>query len=331
MSKESTHYYFSERQFSPKMKLKRIAILGIGGVGGYVGGLLAKIYGQSKDREMIFIARGENAKAIQENGLTIHTDQGREVVVPTIVSDNPAEIGPLDLLICATKSYDLPTALAALGDCISSETYVLPLLNGVDTASVLKTTLPNVQIIDGCIFIVSKLREPGVVEITGSNHSVFFGSSSVDESVLDELEQLFNVAGIKNKRSEDIQKAIWEKYTFIAPLASLTTYLDQTIGQILENEASKKLLVALMQEACDLALKQNITIVPNIIERNLSSMEKMPYETTASMHRDVQSGKESEYKSLNGYVVRLGKELNIPTPEFEKIYREFEIRFNNPK
>ena len=311
------------------MILKRIGILGIGGVGGYVGGLLAKVCGSSPEREIIFIARGLNAQAIKKNGLTILTDEGSEVIIPTIITDDPKQIGQLDLLICSTKSYDLKVALNQLEKCISSETYILPLLNGVDTASVVEGIFPNIKIIDGCIFIVSKLTEPGVIQVTGNNHSVFFGSSTTPETVLDELEDLFNKAGIKNKRSEDIQKAIWEKYTFIAPLASLTTYLDQTIGQILENELSKKLLVALMQEVCDLAIKQKIAIVPNIIERNLFSMTKMPYETTASMHRDVKSGKHSEYKSLNGFVVGLGNELNVPTPEFEKINKEFEIRFNN--
>jgi ketopantoate reductase len=99
--------------------MKRIGILGLGGVGGYFGGLLAKEYYKSNDIEVIFIARGETQKAIAQNGLKIVTDDSETIVHPKIVSNNPEEIGVLDFLICATKTYDIKESLLSLKQCIA--------------------------------------------------------------------------------------------------------------------------------------------------------------------------------------------------------------------
>ena len=105
----------------------RIGILGLGGVGGYFGGLLAKTYFKSDEVEIIFIARGETQKAIAKNGLKVITDDLETVVYPKLVSNNPDEIGKLDYLICATKTYDIEESLLSLKKCITLKTVILPL------------------------------------------------------------------------------------------------------------------------------------------------------------------------------------------------------------
>jgi 2-dehydropantoate 2-reductase len=309
------------------MTTRRIGILGLGGVGAYVGGRLASKFPKGGAVEIIFIARGENARAIDGLGLRMITEQGNETVHPTLVTEDPEVIGSLDILICATKAYDLQSAVSAVGACISPKTTVLPLLNGLENAEVLERIRPGIRVVDGCIFIVSKLIAPGVVEITGSKHFLSFGSLQVEKEKLDDLEELFSAAAIKYKRSDDIRKTIWEKYSFIAPLASLTTFLNQSVGQILENTEAKNTLGLLMREVIFLAVEQGIPLSESLVERNMTALQQMPFETTASMHRDVLEGRNSEYQSLNSYVVRLGRKMKIPTPEFEKINIELRKRF----
>ncbi len=89
----------------------RIGILGIGAVGGYFGGKLAAKHRDSNEVEIIFISRGENAKAIAENGLKIITPAGEIVANPSLVSANPVEIGKLDFVLCTCKTYDLKSGL----------------------------------------------------------------------------------------------------------------------------------------------------------------------------------------------------------------------------
>jgi 2-dehydropantoate 2-reductase len=300
------------------MQKKRIVILGIGGVGGYVGGFLSDKYANSNEYEVVFIARGEHAQKIKENGLSVKMDDQTLTVKPDEVTNNLSEIGKIDILICATKSYDLLDSIQQLKDSISNETIILPLLNGVDSFQKLKTLFPQSKVLNGCVFIVSKIAEPGVIEITGSNHYVCIGSNDLPIETVKSVYDLFEKANLNVRLSEDINKAVWEKYIFISSLATLTTLKDKTIGQILEKKELKETLIAMMSEVKSLADAQNIQINDSFIEKNISAMEKMPYETTSSMHRDKRAGKQIEIESLSNYVVQLGKQLNIDTKTFEK-------------
>lgn len=105
----------------------KIAISGIGAVGGYYGGLLAAHYQDSEDVDIFFISRGENLKAIKEFGLEIKKSFKKTIAIPTLATDNPAEIGPVDYLLCCTKSYDLEENIRHLKPVISPETVILPL------------------------------------------------------------------------------------------------------------------------------------------------------------------------------------------------------------
>lgn len=295
----------------------RIGILGIGGVGGYIGGYLTEKYAKSSGYEIVFIARGEHADAIKVNGLKICLDDETKIVYPNLVSNNPIEVGKLDYLICATKSYDLDNALNQFEACIDENTTIVPLLNGVDSFSKLSKHEKFSKVLNGCIFIVSKILEPGTIQINGTNHYVVIGSEKFQKEA-NELNEILERAHIKVKRVENVNTAVWEKYIFIASLATITSGLDKTIGQILENEIWKNDLILLMQEVKNLAEAQRILIQEKIIEKSISSMEKMPYETTSSMHRDKRAGKLFESNSLSKFVVELGEQLHVETPTFKK-------------
>ncbi len=300
----------------------KIAVLGIGAVGGYFGGLLAERYLNSNEIEIIFVARKRSIKIIKEKGLKIITPEQEKIVFPNLVTDNPKEIGKIDYLICSVKSYDLEESIIALKDCIHSETVILPLLNGVDAKDIIYSALPNAKIWDGCVYIISRLTEPGVIHEGGKIHSLYFGSEKNDER----LKQFNNVllnAGIDARLSENITLTVWEKFIFISVVASLTSYLNMSIGPILENENHRKLAVKLLTEIKSVAEAKKIVLPTDIIEKTLGMMERMPYETTSSMHSDFLKGSKTEYRSLTEYVVKCGEKLSVATPEYEKILEKF--------
>jgi len=311
------------------VKKIRIGILGLGGVGGYFGGLLAKAYSGSQKFEIIFIVRETTAKTIKEKGLKLITPQEQIVVFPDIISSQPNIIGPLDFLICTTKSYDLENSISALKKCITNDTLILPLLNGVDTKERINKIFPSGEVADGCVYIVSRLIEPGVVKETGNIHSLYFGSKTVPLNKLKQLKSLFLNAAIDAYLVDDIEKTIWEKFIFISSIASLTSYLNLTVGEILSNEHHKKLLKHLMQEIKLVADALNILLPENIIESTIKKMEKLPFETTSSMHSDFQKGNRTEFKSLTEYVSLQGKKLGIATPAFDKVEGALKERINN--
>jgi 2-dehydropantoate 2-reductase len=304
----------------------KIAIAGIGGVGGYFGGLLALHYQHSDEVEVYFVARGEHEKAIRQHGLTVETTQGTFSAVPKLVTSDPAQIGEVDLLICCTKSYDLEQSIRQLKPCIGSATVILPLLNGVDSGGRIKAIYPENEVWDGCVYVVSRLTAPGQVKETGNIGLLYFGSTTGSETALTQTESICKKAGIQASLSRNIQHTIWEKFIFISTIATLTSALDTSIGAILENNDSKSLLFALLGELKTVADANGIELPDTIIPSTVARMASLPYATTSSMHRDFQKGKATELDSLTGYVVRLGQQLHLPTPTYDRLYQVLQTK-----
>ncbi len=306
----------------------RLAVLGIGGVGGYVGGCLASKYYHSEEIEIIFIVKPATEKIIKEQGLKLITPLEEKIIFPTLVASNPNDIGPLDFLICCTKSYDLEESLLRLKSCITNKTVILPLLNGVNAKERIGNIYPTTEVWDGCVYIVSRLISPGVVKQTGKLHFLYFGSETASKGKLKQLEKIFTDANINATLSDNIKQTIWEKFLFISSIANMTTYMDMPVGEILRDKTSKDTLIELIKELKLIAGAKNISLPENIIENTIARIEKLPFDTTSSMHSDFLKGGRTEYTSLTEYVSNLGDKLNVDTPAFDKILAEFRQRDN---
>ena len=300
----------------------RIAILGIGGIGGYFGGKLAEHFADSNYVEIIFIARGESAKAIKDNGLTILTPENETIVRPNLVSDNPSEIGKIDLFILCTKAYDLTESIEKYRDCLSENTVILPLLNGVNHAETVQKILPDLEVWNGCVFIVARLIEKGIVKIDSEIRLLQFGSNDAEKAKLEKVENIFKSAGIQTELSNDIDKTIWEKFIFISSLATLTSYLDKTKGEILGSNEYTKLLTDLIEEVTNLARAKNINVAENIEQITLEKIQKAPQNATSSMHADFAKKGRTELETLTGFVAKESKFLNLTTPCYDSLYKE---------
>src|SRR5689334_7442759 len=144
----------------------KIVIAGIGGVGGYFGGLLAGKY-QNTKTEIYFLARGENLNAIRSRGLLMQTMNGEFTVHPKLATSDAREIGVADYLICCTKGYDLENVIQTCSPLMDQNTIILPLLNGVDARERIEKIFPKNEVWDGCVYLVSRLAAAGTVKETG--------------------------------------------------------------------------------------------------------------------------------------------------------------------
>lgn len=297
----------------------RIGILGLGGVGGYFGGLLAKAYFKSDEVEIVFIARGETQKAIAENGLKIITDNTETIAHPKLVSNNPDEIGVLDYLICATKTYDIKESLLSIKKCIVPKTVILPLYNGVDAPERIQKIFPGNDILQGCVYIISMIFSPGTIRKIGFYEKLFFGSKTVSKDKLGQLQSIFEKAKIESYLVDNIEETVWEKFIFISALASSTSYLNQNIGEILNNKKSKAVYVELLNEIEAVAKAKGLQLSNDIVDQTILKLEKSPKEATSSMHRDLTAGNKTEVISLTQFVVNEGLKHGVKTPLYEKI------------
>lgn len=297
----------------------RIGILGLGGVGGYFGGLLAKAYQESEEIEIVFIARGETQKVVSESGLKIITKESEIVVFPKVVSNDPDVIGKLDYLICATKTYDIEESLLALAKCIKKSTVILPLYNGVNAPERIRTLFPDNEVLDGCVYIFSMIESPGVINNVGSLQRVFFGSETASISKMKALQAIFKDANIESYLVEDIEDTVWEKFVFISVLASATCYLNYNIGEILESQNGRNIYVSLMNEITMIAAVKGLKLPDDIIMQTILKLEKTPKDTTSSMHRDMLAGRNIELASLTEFVVNEGLKYEVETPTYQLV------------
>lgn len=299
----------------------KIIIAGIGGVGGYFGGLLAKYYYQNENVIIDFFARGQHLEEIQKNGLKVIKSKNEFIAIPNIATDNPKEIGIADLIIICTKSYDIETVIQQLSPCINKETVILPLLNGLDSKEKIKRVFPNNIVLEACVYIVSRLKQFGVVENSGNIQELYFGLDNFPGDKLQLFENIFSKANIEATYSNNISKIVWEKFIFLSPTATATSYYDKCIGEILEDKESFETLIGLIDEVMLIAKAKKIIVSDDIANQTLRMLKTLPFETTSSMHSDFKIKKdETELKSLTGYVLEEGLKYNIDTPNYKMIY-----------
>jgi len=297
----------------------KIVTAGIGGVGGYFGGLLARQYHNS-ETEIFFIARGAHETAIRTAGLKMETGDGNFTAHPAGVFSNPSDVGIADLIIFCTKSYDLEETANACKPIAGSNTILLPLLNGVDASGRLKKIFPDSEVWDGCVYLVSRLASPGVIRESGNIRKLFFGSDAGSESKLFSAEKLFRDAGIDAAWSKNITETTWEKFLFISPMATLTSFLDRPIGAVFANAESVKMLDSLLQEIKAVADSKKILLPESVTQKNIEKLKSLPDGATTSMHSDFKKGGKTELESLTGYVVREAGLMNVPVPTYQMMY-----------
>lgn len=307
------------------MKTK-IVIVGLGGVGGYYGGLLAKQYAGNPEIEIYFVARGAHLQKVKENGLTVITETETFVVRPTLATDNVLEIGTADYVFLCTKSYDLHPTIEQIKPCIGNETVILPLLNGVDISERIRTLLPGIEVWSGCVYIVGRLNEPGVVESSGGLHDLFFGYEDQTSDRLLFMEKLMKDAGIKAFFSENIRMNIWRKFIFISTTASLTSYFNVGFRDLLTDEKRKAATIAFLHEVAAVAKAEGVVFDTDIVDTTIHHIERLPFGATSSMHSDFKAGRNTELDTLTKIVIDRGKKYGVATPTYEMVYERLNER-----
>ena len=281
-------------------------------------GMVAARYQGTIKADIFFIARGENLKAIRENGLqmqlgirTIHT-------APALATDNPAEIGPVDYLFCCTKSYDLEENIQQLTPIIGPNTVIIPLLNGADIAERIQKLLPNNEVWEGCVYIGSRLTEPGVVEKFSLKERIFFGNKDANKDKQTELLKLLMYARLNAFNPADIDLRIWKKFFMISTAATATSFFNQPIDEVLAQHID--LFIALGTELKSVAEAMGVRLPDDIVYTSIETQKMMPTGSTTSMHSDFLAGKKTELETLTGYVIRQAEKLGVDVPTYRFMY-----------
>jgi 2-dehydropantoate 2-reductase len=294
----------------------RIAVVGAGGVGGAFGAALAKA-----GADVTFIARGAHLAAMKRDGLKIQSPRGDTHLVPTQATDNPAEIGVVDIVLFCVKLWDVESAGAAIKPLVGPDTAVIPLQNGIDAAERLLPILGPKSVMGGVAQISASIVAPGVIQQVGTFMRMVFGELDGSRSKRAEaFLALCQKAGFDATLSEQILTELWMKFILLATNAGITAATRQPIGKLREDSDIRPVMIAAFREVYDVGKAKGIALPHDAVEKTLAFMDHAPPAMKASMALDLERGNRLELPWLNGKVVELGRELGVATPAHSMMY-----------
>jgi 2-dehydropantoate 2-reductase len=296
----------------------RFGIFGSGGVGGYFGGRLAQA-----GHDVTFIARGRHLAAMRESGLRVESILGDFVVQPVKATDDPHQVGIVDVILVAVKAWDIPVAAEAMKPMVGEDTIVVPLENGVDAPEQLASSLGGQHVLGGLCGISAFIGAPGVIRHVGVQPYLALGElDHLPSKRVETLKEIFvRLDGISVDTPGDIHKALWEKFVFIAAVSGVGAVTRQPIGVFRAVPETRAILVCALEETAAVGRARGVALEENTADRILSTMiDRAPEGMIASMQKDIMEGRPSELEAQNGAVVRMGREVGVATPVHAFLY-----------
>jgi 2-dehydropantoate 2-reductase len=253
---------------------------------------------------------------MRERGLTIENEHQGDIHLPKVrVTDDPATLGPVDLVILSVKLWDTENAARQIRPLVGPKTGVLSLQNGVIKDDFLRREFGDAAVMGGVGYVAATISKPGVIRQTGTMQRIVLGEYDGRKSARATfLHEAFVRAGVNAELSGDVRRAIWEKFVFLVALSATTTAMRTPIGPIRENPQTRAFLLELMREAVAVGRAQGVALPEDYAEGRLAFADGLPADMTSSMHHDLERGNPLEVNWLSGGVVQLGQAKGVPTP-----------------
>jgi 2-dehydropantoate 2-reductase len=287
----------------------RIAIVGSGGVGGYFGGRLA-----AAGTDVTFLARGAHLDAMRARGLRIDSPKGNLHLPSVKAESDPAAVGPVDVVFFAVKLYDTESALSLLPPLVGPRTVVVGFQNGVETVGTLTRAVGAPHTAGGVSYVSAVIAEPGVIRHTAMDHLIFGMPDGSPSPQLESLLEACRPAGFQVTLSRDIAVEIWTKFVRISVFSAMTAVTRSPIGVIVNDPELLEMLKAAARETLAVAHARGVRVAGTIDEDVAVAYKALPPQAKASMLEDLERGRRIELPWLSGAVVRLGREVGVPTP-----------------
>lgn len=297
--------------------------MGSGAVGGYFGARLAQA-----GEEVAFVARRRRLAAIRERGISISSPRGDFRLESVRVSDDPAAIGPVDVVLFTVKLWSTEEAARQLAPLVGPDTAVMSLQNGVEANDVIARTVGREHLMGGACYIAAALDHAGTVQHGGQMARLVFGEPAGRKTRRAEafLEACTRAsAGFDAELSPDIDRVIWEKFVFIVGLSAMTALTRRPIGPVRSDPDTRALLADVMREAVAVGRAKGIGLSADFADGRLAFIDTLPPAMTSSMHNDLERGNRLEIGWLSGAVARLGRDAGVPTPANRAVYAALKL------
>ena len=304
----------------------KIAVLGAGAMGCYFGGKLAK-----SGVDVSFIARGAHLDAMRKNGLAIESPLGDFKLDKVEATDNPADIGPVDIVLFLVKLPDTREAASKILPLLHEDTGIVSFQNGVEAWDLIGEVVGKDRVVGGTATIPAVIREPGIVHHSADFAKLVlgeFGRRTTQRS--EQLLKLFRNAGVDAELVNDIDVKIWEKFVMLSAFSAATALMRLPIGPVRDNAKSKSLLEQLVSETFVLGQKACPDLPADHAAKVLQFLYNAPAGMRSSMLDDLNRGKPLEVDFLSGAVVRKSSEHGLEAPAHAFVQQSLAPFSNGP-
>jgi 2-dehydropantoate 2-reductase len=294
----------------------RIAVMAAGALGGYFGARMA-----AAGHDVFFIARGANLDAIRTNGLKVESVLGDLYLPDPNVTDDPAKIGLVDIVLFAVKLWDTEKAAEQALPLVGPDTRVITLQNGVDSAERLAPIFGTDNVVAGSAYIATVISAPGVVTHTSKFARMVCGRiDGKPDARLKAFTDAAQAAGIDIALSDTVDRERWQKFVFLVGLSGATATTRKPLGPILADPDTRAFFHSLMREVVAVGRAKGVSLPADFADDRMKFGESSPPTFKASLLHDLERGNRLELDWLAGKVVEFGRALGVPTPANEAVY-----------
>lgn len=294
----------------------RIAVMAAGAVGGYFGARMA-----AAGHDVTFIARGAHRDAIRSTGLVVESPLGDLHLKDVRTSDDPREVGPVEVILFAVKLWDTEAAAELTRPMVGPDTRVITLQNGVDSVERIAPILGEDTVIGGSTYIVTTIAAPGVIRHSGPGARIVCGRlDGKPDETLNRYAPEFKSAGIDFHVTATMKLDLWKKFVLLSGTSGITASTRLPIGDILADPDIKALFHRLMSEAVAVGRASGVDIPAEFADAQMKTAQGFPASMRASMANDLNNGNRLELDWLAGKVIQLGHKYGVPVPASETVY-----------
>jgi 2-dehydropantoate 2-reductase len=312
----------------------KIAIIGVGAIGGYVGTRLA-LAGE----DVTFIARGANLEALRTRGIRLLNADGTEEFVARVkATDSYAQAGSQDVVVLAMKAHQLAAVTGQVPQLFGPRTMVIPMQNGipywyfhghrgafagrrvasVDPSGEIYDKIPCERVIGCVVYPAAELVSPGVIKhVEGNRLPVGEPDGTTSERVT-QVARCFVKSGMQAPILSDIRSEIWLKLWGNLSFNPISALSRATLAEICEYPPSRAIAAAMMGEAQSVANQLGVKFRVSL-EKRIAGAEKVGHHKT-SMLQDVEAARTLEIDAVLGSVMELARLTNTPTPHIDTVY-----------
>lgn len=293
----------------------KIAVLGAGGIGGYIGGRLAEA-----GHDVTLVARGDHLSAIQSRGLTIESPLGDAHLPDIKAVEHIDDVGTADFIFATVKLPDLDKLARQIPKLLTPRSRIITLQNGIDAKSIVAKYVNPMIVAQGVIYLASYIKEPGIIASPGGKHQMLVDPLFGDQTMAALFDVIDHTVALDVTPVENSDKTVWSKFTAQASIAGITALSRLNLGGVFASAEATGLLRALLSEAIAVANAKGIVMDDAHADTVIELYSAQPAAQSSSLLVDIQRGKPTELAWLSGRVHQLGQELDIPTPTHSTVW-----------